>query len=551
MLELEVALKNKRILVIDDMVEARVTLKKMVNIFGAGHIDSAMSGDEAMSLLNQQSYDLVLSDYNLGKGKDGQQVLEEARFSGILKASSLYIIVTGENTLDMVMGALEYEPDGYITKPFTIDMVRQRLTRILTIKNMLRDINTAIDKEDIAQALSACNKALTDHPKIALKILRIKGNILVSDEQYSEALDLYDKIIDKRDINWALIGKATCLFYLNKMDESLSVLEKTIDLFPQHVQCYDWLAKIHALNNKTKEAQQCLEKAIVISPKAILRQTTLGSLALQNKDYEISETAFKNSIKLGRDSCYKSIDNYLNYGDSLKHKINNDGSKITKNALSKITRALDEAETLFVNNKSKSTQSILMKSGLLAKGGQEAKAKKELLRAQKNIDSMSNVSIDLSLSLANAQLSNGFIDEALTLLSTLESQLDSQSQSREFDEIQKIKNDINPDLIDVYTTSLNDKAIRHYEKGDLQTAMNIFHTAVSFNDAGTSVLLNAIQTLSSYMDNTAPCKDKIQQCDTLFDRIGELPSFDSRYQRHSKLKESLNDMKISLQRSNL
>jgi tetratricopeptide (TPR) repeat protein len=549
MLELEVALKNKRILVVDDMVEARATLKKMVNIFGSGHIESAMSGDEAMTRLNEQSYDVVLSDYNLGKGKDGQQVLEEARFTGVLNARSLYIIVTGENTLDMVMGALEYEPDGYITKPFTIDMVRQRLTRILTIKNMLIDINTAIDEKNTVGALSACNKTLIKYPKIALKVLRIKGRILTANKQYDEALSLYSSIINKRDVNWALLGKAVCLFYLKKYDESLSLLLETIESHPQYVQCYDWLAKIYKLKDNTEEAQSCLEKAVGISSKAILRQTNLGSLALINKDYEASEKAFKNSIKLGKDSCYKSIDNYLNYGKSLQESIVNDGSKKTKDALNKITRALSEAEEVFSNDKIKITESILMKSHLLAKGGQEENAKKELHRAQKNISLLSNVSVDLNLSLAKTQLSNGLVDEGLSLLASIESQLDPSSESNTIESIQQIKNNINPSVIDSYTTTLNDKAIGLYETGDLKTAMDIFNTAVSFNDAGTSVLLNAIQTMSSYMDNNAPCKDKIKQCEDIFERIGDLPSNDSRYLRHKKLKDSINDMKLGLLRS--
>ena len=39
-------------------------------------------------------------------------------------------MVTGENAMDMVMGALEYEPDNYITKPYTLSMLRDRMQRI-------------------------------------------------------------------------------------------------------------------------------------------------------------------------------------------------------------------------------------------------------------------------------------------------------------------------------------------------------------------------------------------------------------------------------------
>ena len=106
MINLEQTLKSKRILIVDDLVEARSALKKMATLLGCEHIDTATDGREASELLMEHDYDIVFSDYNLGKGRDGQQVLEEARYSNRLRATSLFILVTGENAVDMVMGAL-------------------------------------------------------------------------------------------------------------------------------------------------------------------------------------------------------------------------------------------------------------------------------------------------------------------------------------------------------------------------------------------------------------------------------------------------------------
>lgn len=137
MINLEHALAGKRILIVDDLVEARSSLKKMANILGGEKIDTATDGIEAMNLIHRHDYDIVLSDYNLGRAKDGQQVLEEARFTNRLPATSLFIVITGENAMDMVMGALEYDPDGYITKPYTLNMLKERLIRIITVKEKI------------------------------------------------------------------------------------------------------------------------------------------------------------------------------------------------------------------------------------------------------------------------------------------------------------------------------------------------------------------------------------------------------------------------------
>ncbi len=76
----------------------------MVAISGADNIDAAFDDVEAMSLIQEQEYDIVLSDYNLGRSKDGQQILEEAHFSQRLQATSLFVVINGENAIEMRMG---------------------------------------------------------------------------------------------------------------------------------------------------------------------------------------------------------------------------------------------------------------------------------------------------------------------------------------------------------------------------------------------------------------------------------------------------------------
>ena len=72
----ELQLKNKRVLIVDDLVEARSAMKSMMAMLGAENVETARDGREATDMITERDYDLVLSDYNLGKGKDGQQVPE-------------------------------------------------------------------------------------------------------------------------------------------------------------------------------------------------------------------------------------------------------------------------------------------------------------------------------------------------------------------------------------------------------------------------------------------------------------------------------------------
>ena len=112
---------------------------------GATDIDTGTQGEDAIAKIKSKKYDTVLCDYNLGEGKDGQQVLEEAKFTGALTDAQNFLMLTAESTAEMVMGALEYEPDSYLVKPFTKEMVHSRLAKVIELKNQIIDIYHAKD----------------------------------------------------------------------------------------------------------------------------------------------------------------------------------------------------------------------------------------------------------------------------------------------------------------------------------------------------------------------------------------------------------------------
>ena len=72
-------LVSKTFLVVDDFGDMRGMLRSMLSTVGVKEIDTANNGPEAIDALERRRYDIVLCDYNLGPGKNGQQVLEEAR----------------------------------------------------------------------------------------------------------------------------------------------------------------------------------------------------------------------------------------------------------------------------------------------------------------------------------------------------------------------------------------------------------------------------------------------------------------------------------------
>ena len=264
----------KKCLVIDDFPEMRGFIRQAVMVFGADSVDTAASGDEALKQCERNDYDIIFADYNLGDAsKNGQQILEELRYKNALKNTSLYIMITAEATRDMVFSALEYQPDGYITKPFTQNALRSRLDRIMLEKESIREINQAIDNEQYGKGIQLCIKQLDGGSKYKSLLNRKLAGLYVSTQRYSDACVLYKQVIAERPIEWATIGLGKVMLLQGELDSAEAIFRKLIADNCNCMEVYDCLAEILQLREKNQEALSVVEHALDISPLTILRQS--------------------------------------------------------------------------------------------------------------------------------------------------------------------------------------------------------------------------------------------------------------------------------------
>ena len=129
-----------RLLIVDDFTDFRSALTGMLRQMGVVNIDAVATGEEALVLCRRNHYDVILHDYNLGKGKNGQQVLEELHHERLLPAHCVFVMISAESSQAMVLAALECEPDSYLTKPFNQASLQQRLDRLIAMKTALRPV---------------------------------------------------------------------------------------------------------------------------------------------------------------------------------------------------------------------------------------------------------------------------------------------------------------------------------------------------------------------------------------------------------------------------
>ena len=113
-------------LVVDDSKTIRIILGRILRELGY-EVCEAVNGKEALKVMESEkaAVSLVLADWNMPE-MNGLELLKQLRQDPDL-ASLKVIMVTTETELDHMVSALEAGANEYVMKPFTKDILKEKL----------------------------------------------------------------------------------------------------------------------------------------------------------------------------------------------------------------------------------------------------------------------------------------------------------------------------------------------------------------------------------------------------------------------------------------
>ena len=187
--------------------------------------------------------DFILCDFNLGDGRDGQQLLEELRHSNLISPETVFMMVTAESYYEKVVATAELAPDDYMIKPFSAEVLRSRLENVLLRKRAFHDVHQHLAAQNLEAAITACDEIISKRPKYMVDALRFKGELLVTLERFAEAKALYQQVIKMRAIPWARLGLARTLHMQEQHEAAEEELRDVLERAPEMVAAYDLLVR--------------------------------------------------------------------------------------------------------------------------------------------------------------------------------------------------------------------------------------------------------------------------------------------------------------------
>lgn len=539
----EIDFKSLRVLAIDDSPTMRKMLQMTVQSMGVLSVDLAESVFDVLQRIVKlgRKYDVILCDYILGDGRDGQHLLEELKARKLLPYASVFIMVTSERGYEKVVNAVELAPDDYLLKPFSGQVLMNRITEQLRKKKALFKLYQHLDAGQMEEVVGEADRLLAASSSYRFEILRVKADALIQLERLDEAEAIFRELLAERSIPWAQFGLARIEYMRHKLGAAEAILEKLLAEAPRYTIACDLLADVKHDLEKHDGAQAVLQHGIKMSPRNLRRHRRLGIAALLNNDFETANTSLSAVMEFGQHSALVEVSDFSNLarcavamGDPGR------ALKVMDHGL----RRLPDDQRLQVAH--------LFVKGMAGKDGEEsAEVIRTAVRMLQDLHAQGALpDSDLALLGMESCLKLGMVEHASTLADAL-----FDGQHRAAGEVHATtaaavahvfkSAGVMETANEIFErnrqkqAAINNEAVLLAKQGKLREAMLLFIQAAAGKSASGVAMLNAIRAILAVFDSEGWDQLLAREMDILFDRAREKDSRNPKLADYEKRRKEL------------
>lgn len=498
--------KNTKLLIAEDQVLAKSHMHYALEQLGFKNMDYVDRPSHALVAMQERDYDGIICSYSLRSEQGGYFLLEQLIAEQTLPLTSAFVFTSADTSSEVVHAIIELQPDEFIAKPFSVNELDKRLSRVLARKKALRNVYIQMDKKDYEKALAEVEHFLlqpeqSEHFPLALKI---KGELLVQTQRYQQAISFYESIINIQDFSWAKLGIATALIALNEFDDAEREIIQLAMRPDAALNAYDLLATLQIKQHAFDDALESTSLACDISPRNIPRHQQAIDLARITHDYESQFNSAKKLVRYAKGSIHDSPDVYLTAAragvdfamTSDPEQVNN----IVKQAgeyLRQLKRAHPKASV---------DEELAVIDARLHYLKDDVTKAQQLL-SDFNIDGDSYHSTEALLDRAKALHEIGMRTKSIEILDVIaKRQSEKNEKGGEVDLLATYLTQERDErkTISLSPKTLNNTAVAQYKKGHLEQSYTTFAQAFRVMPKNPSIALNYLQAIIRSRKNNMP-----------------------------------------------
>jgi YesN/AraC family two-component response regulator len=236
---------KKKVLLVDDEASIRLTLSAVLKMKGFD-VSVAATVPEAITAIQNERFDILLSDLNIGQPGDGFTVVSAMRR---IQPDAATILITGYPDFESALIAIRNQVDTYVTKPTDIEKLvevlqetssglpRERAVPVKRISVIIREA-----RDEIVQRWFTKQASVPELSQVRIsekeRIDHIPDLLLQIADCIESRSDLSETIVDAAGKH----GAARCEqgFTIPMLLIEAAILEKTIaDLLQEHLLSVD------------------------------------------------------------------------------------------------------------------------------------------------------------------------------------------------------------------------------------------------------------------------------------------------------------------------
>lgn len=186
--------KNIKVLIVDDEASARDTIADLLTEDGYT-VTATESGKNALGLLEQTSFDLIISDLMM-PNMNGIELTKNIKATGI---DTPIVVITGFATIEHAVESMKAGAYDFITKPFNIDQIKLTVQKALETKRLQklageREFYKQLSNSDELTGLANyryCSEMLQKEVERAIRYTRPMSLMMIDIDDFKACNDTY------------------------------------------------------------------------------------------------------------------------------------------------------------------------------------------------------------------------------------------------------------------------------------------------------------------------------------------------------------------------
>ena len=527
-----------KIAIVEDNATARLNLRSHLMSLGEFDIASYSNGKELRNGLRTIDFDLVVIDFHLGQSKNGVEWVQYLTDAKLLKPSTGIVFLTSDRLPQTISQILDVHPDILIIKPYTIKTLHTSIAHYLAVREKMKPALEYLDNEQSTMALKYINNTLKGGlgKRIRAEFTKLKGRLLISEQRYSEAAELYRGILERSsNVLWAHWGLIKSEFLSGQWRHCQNMLDGLLGEQLTKDKAYEWIACVEIGKENYSLAEKILDN--IKENDLTIPATKLKVLAYKMQGR--SEDAIR-LLEKKRQSNFTVKERFDEYTIELaRYHLQLAENSAMNDRAPKLHAAkclIGNANRSILDNQTQHQRDFMLALASILEGDQQ---KAERIILDKTVGDAKNAKLATMVDAIKVWFGLGIEDKAREIWNEVDKKL--SAKDNQIDLILAgsliLETEKSLGLSEEKAKRINDEGMVYYLGNRLNDAIELFYKARQLNPDVPAFTLNLLQCLSDI--KKAEYKD--QKTFALVEELKDKTLSESNKKRFTLIQKKIND----------